>query len=116
MLSYLTLGLFDVLSITNVTVSLIILIAPVQILFIPFILGYGFINSDIILSLKETIIGSEEERNIIRTEKTQSYIKKFEKLSNLEIDNKLDQPLVSEALEALKIIKENREKNENNQR
>lgn len=81
------------------------LFIPIQLIVIPILLIFTWINQEQIKPKVQSILGTTEEQILAESNsKISSFKKRFEKLSNEEIESRLNQKLIPEALEALKQI------------
>ena len=103
------LGLFNLIGFTTSFVTMNFLFIPIQLIVIPILLIFTWINQEQIKPKVQSILGTTEEQILSESNsKISSFRKRFEKLSNEEIEIRLNQKLMPEALEALKQIQQER--------
>ncbi|MCB0541220.1 MAG: hypothetical protein H6571_16585 [Lewinellaceae bacterium] len=106
----LLLGLVNLIGFTTSILTMNFFGLPIQILMIPLIAVYTWVNKEEIKPKIQNLLGnSNEQIKLESNSKINGFKRRFEKLSDNEIESKLNQNLVSEAIEALKQIKKERE-------
>lgn len=103
-------GLVNLVGFTTSITTMNFIGLPIQILMIPFIILYTWINKEELKPKIHYFLGnSHEQMSDKSSSKTNVFRKKFEKLTDKEIKSKLNEGLVPEAIAALKDIKKERE-------
>lgn len=103
------LGLFNLIGFTTSIVTMNLLFIPIQLTIIPILLLFTWINQEQIKPKVQSIFGTSEEQILAESNsKILGFKKRFENLSDVEIEKRLNQNLVPEAHEALKQIQLNR--------
>lgn len=82
----------------------------IQILLLPIVAIFVWINKEKIKSKNLDVFGKQAEAKFGNSSKVNGFKRRFGKLSNSEIESKLEEGLVPEAIEALKQLKKEREK------
>lgn len=102
-------GLFNLIGFTTSIVTMNFLFIPIQLIIIPILLLFTWINQKQIKPKVQSILGTSEEQIVAESNsKILGFKKKFKNLSDEEIEKRLNQNLVPEAHEALKQIQLNR--------
>lgn len=105
----LLLGTFNLIGFTAAITTIKFLSIPIQILIVPILLIFTWINKEKIESKLKSLFGAtEEDLKSEANSKVERFKKKFENLSDEEIERRLNQKLVPEATEALKQIHQQR--------
>ena len=107
--STLLLGLPSLIGFSTSIMGVYFLGIPIQILLLPLILLFTWINKDSIKPMIQQLLGnSTEQKQSRRHAKVNGFKRRFEKLTDQEIESKLKEQLVPEALEALNQLKNER--------
>lgn len=105
----LLLGLFNLIGFTTTILSVNFIGIPIQILVVPILITFVWINEKQIgPKLNSLFRTTEEQAQSESNSKVEGFKRRFENLSDEEIRSKLNEKLVPEALEALKQIQINR--------
>ncbi len=111
----LVLGLFNLIGFTTFITTINLFGLVIQPLLVPIIPIFIWINKEKIKPIIRSLAGTNEEQ-IINSEQTKinGFKRRFKNLSDNEINSKLQENLIPEAIEALKQIKKERLDNDLN--
>lgn len=105
----LLLGLVSLIGFTTTILTMNFLGLPIQLIILPIIAIFAWIHKEEIKPIIRGLTGRSEEQITSESKlKVKGFKRRFEKLSNEELDKRLNEKLVPEAIEALQWIKKER--------
>jgi len=103
----LLLGIFNLIGFTTSIVTMTFIFVPIQLIVIPFFLAFTWLNKEQLQRKLQSILATSEEQNITESQtRIAGFRRRFDKLPNDEIEAKLKENLVPEALQALQELKD----------